>query len=145
MLIQVLNQDYFFYQGVHQQKYLTAPSQNSRSKTPRTHPRYQEVVVQMLESMRSCYFWWTIGLNLYDVDECIYQVILGCYEFLHITAGYHNGSLHSCLNLKNQNVKCKIFLWRKNKKHINSNANNVTYLSHHNNHVGLLCYQMDTN
>ena len=113
MMIYVLNQDYFLYWSAHQQKYWTAPSQNSRSKIPRIYPIYQEVVVWMLESMRSCYFWRTIGLNLYDVDECIYQVILGCYEFLHITAGYHNGSLHSCLNLKNQNVKCKIFLWRK--------------------------------
>ena len=144
MMRQVLNDDCFLYQSAHQQKYWTDPSQNSRSKTPRIYPIYQEVVVWMLESMRSCYFWWTIGLNLYDVDECIYQVILGCYKFLHITAGYHNGSLHSCLNLKKQNVKSKRFFYE-NKKHINSKVSNATYLSHHNNNVGLLCYQMDTN
>ena len=107
MMIQVLNQDYFSHQSAHQSRYWTDPSQNSRSKTPRIYPIYQEVVVQMLESMRSCYFWWKIALNLYDVDECKYQVILGCYEFLHITAGYHNGSLHSCLNLKKQMFKAK--------------------------------------
>ena len=107
MMIQVLNQDYFLYQNAHQQKYWTAPSQNSRSKIPRKYPIYQEVVVWMLESMRSCYFWWKIVLNPYDVDKCKYQVILGCYEFLHITAGYHNRSLHSCLNLKNKMLKTK--------------------------------------
>ena len=147
MMIQVSNQDYFLYQSAYQQKHWTARSQNSRSKTPRIYPIYQEVVVWMLESMRSCYFWWKIVLNPYDVDKCKYQVILGCYEFLHITAGYHNGSLHSCLNLKKQNFENKMFLSQlyKNNKHINSKVNNITYLSHHNNNVGLLCYQMDTN